>query len=131
MYQAEPFITVEVSQEFWTKLKKTAGERGFCDHVVSHLVYDYEKETWSVEGPRFGEFVGVLERHGFWRPGKDYKEFAETVSEQLSLLPDDPSEAVEGDPNFGDMDVSITHNGRTVHTSAEAMRQASLAGGKS
>ena len=117
-YQADPFVAVEVSALFWAALVKKGGERGFVDHVCSHLVYDFEKESWTIEGPQFGEFVGVLERHGFWRPGKDYREFAGAVAEQLSLLPEEP-EADE------DLDVTLTFGDKTIETSTGRMRRVS------
>lgn len=120
VFQSDPFIAVEVSESFWAMLEKRGGEQGFVDHVLSHLVYDFEKETWSIEGPQFGEFKPVLQRHGFWRPGKEYKQFAEVVSEQLSLLPEDDEDADEAPEN---LEVSITHDGQTVHTDTYIMRK--------
>lgn len=117
--QTSPFIVVEVSGRWWGRLSEEQ-RPGFCDHVLSHLSYDYEKDQWTIEGPEFGEFSEVLERHGFWRPDKRLQRFAETVSEQLSLLPDE-SELEDDDQEV--LDVSITHNGRTVHTDTDTMRK--------
>ncbi len=131
LYQASPFVAVEVSSLFWAVLVNGGGERGFLDHVVSHLVYDYDKDAWVIEGPRFGEFEGVLERHGFWRPGKDYRRFAGVVAEQLSLLPDEPEEDLDDrdqDRENGDgenVPVSLTFGDTTVETDTDAMRHVS------
>ncbi len=61
-----------------------------------HLRYDFEKETWRIEGPQFGEFPAVIERHGFWRPTKDFRRFASALAEQLELWPDPQPELTEG-----------------------------------
>lgn len=87
------FFVVEVSSSWWVLLTPEQ-QQGFVDHVLSHLVYDHEKGDWSIRPPEFGEFSEVLERHGFWRPGDAFKEFAGTVSEQLSLLPGEAEEQV-------------------------------------
>lgn len=136
VYQAEPFIAVEVSVSFWNSLEDPGGENGFCDHVVSHLAYDYEKGTWSVEGPQFGEFVGVLDRHGFWRPGADYRTFAETVSEQLSLLAETPSDIPSeadtdkvAEQESNNFDMSISYHGNTVQTNAGTLHTLANGGG--
>lgn len=114
-----PFIAVEVSERYWERLDEDQRE-GFLDHILSWLRYDYEKGKWSIEGPEFGEFSEVLERRGFWRPDQRLQRFAETVSEQLSLLPEVEEEPDEDHEN---LDVSITHNGRTVHTNTDTTRK--------
>lgn len=87
----EPIVVVEVAWWWWAILDEEQ-RAGFVDHCLHHLRCDFEKGTWSIEGPEFGEFRTVLERHGFWRPGKAFQKFAATVSEQLSLLPPEESE---------------------------------------
>lgn len=89
-----PFIAVEVSERYWERLDEDQRE-GFLGHVLSWLSYDYEKGKWTIEGPEFGEFSEVLGRRGFWRPGHRFQRFAETVSEQLSLLPETSPEMDE------------------------------------
>lgn len=122
----EPFIAVEVSASYWERLDQDQQE-GFLDHVLSWLRYDYEKGKWTIEGPEFGEFSEVLERHGFWRPDKRLQHFAETVSGQLSLLPEgvspDAFDDTEDDQDQEVLDVAITHDGKTVHTNTDAMRK--------
>lgn len=119
---AESFIVVEVSERYWNRLSEEQ-RPGFCDHVLSHLRYDYEKQAWTIEGPEFGEFPEVLERHGFWRPDKRLQRFAETVSEQLSLLPEEPEHGEADNEGSGgeNLSVSITHGGRTVETDTDTM----------
>lgn len=122
---AESFIVVEVSERWWNRLSEEQ-RPGFCDHVLSHLRYDYEKQAWTIEGPEFGEFSEVLERQGFWRPDKRLQRFAETVSEQLSLLPEEPQpEDEDGLAPLAseNLSVSITHGGRTVETDTDTMRK--------
>ncbi len=86
--QAEPFVVVEVA-EFWWGALSADQRKGMVDHILSHLVYDADAGTWSIEPPQYGEFPGVLDRHGFWRPDDSFKDFAQAVSEQLSLLPEE------------------------------------------
>lgn len=94
------FVAVEVSEWFWQVLDEGQRE-ALCDHVCAHLQYDYEKGTWRVEGPEFGEFEEVLERRGFWRPDRRLRRWAEGVSEQLSLL----------DESFVGGEASLTEHG--------------------
>lgn len=99
--QAEPFVVVEVA-EFWWGALSADQRKGMVDHILSHLVYDADAETWSIEPPQYGEFPGVLDRHGFWRPDDSFKDFAQAVSEQLSLLPEEERNRLTVPPEMRD-----------------------------
>lgn len=86
--QPEAFVVVEVAQFWWSALEEVQ-RKALVDHALSHLSYDPDNESWTIEPPEYGEFPGVLERWGFWRPGDDFKDFAQAISEQLSLLPEE------------------------------------------
>jgi hypothetical protein len=127
LHTEQSLVVLEVSQFFWNTLDEDQ-RRGFLDHALSHL--DYDKDAWSIEGPEFGEFPGVLERHGDWRPEDSFKKFATRLSMQPSLLlgledeeGEEGEEAGEAADGQEVLDVSITHKGRTVHTDTETMRK--------
>ena len=119
--QAPDRVVVLVGKFPWQTMTE-AQQKGLVDHMLHHLRYDADKEAWRIEPPEYGEFPEVLERHGFWRPDDTFKDFAEAVSEQLSLLPDEDREKPES-ADQESLDVSITANGRTVHTNTETMRK--------
>lgn len=127
-FPAAAFIVLEVSTGWWEQLDAER-EEAFLDHVLSHLSYDYEKGAWSIAGPEFGEFPNVMKRRGFWRPDNRLKRFARTMGEQLSLLDQEADgdgveeEAGEEEASGENLQVSITHKGRTVETDTDTMRQ--------
>jgi hypothetical protein len=142
-WDAGELAVIEVKEHYWQRLK-AAQQAGLVDHLLSHLSYDLEKDSWTIEGPEFGEFPEVLKRHGFWKPGASMKNFAAVVSEQLSLLePLDEGEgysatsedstdaersvnalgdAIEGlrpDPESGIESVTISAGGRSATLSGD------------
>lgn len=122
-YQARPFVVIEISDFWWNALKQDQ-RKGMVDHALSHLIYDDDKGRWSIEGPEFGEFPEVFERHGFWRPNRSFRTFAERVSEQLPLWPGEESgEDEDEDADPEKLDVSITFGDRTVQTDIETMNR--------
>lgn len=92
-------LVVEVS-EFWWRSMPPAGQRGLVDHLLNHFDYDADTGVFRVLAPEFGEFPGVLERHGFWRPDTKLRDFAASMSEQLSLLPPEERVIAGMDPEF-------------------------------
>ena len=134
--QAPERVVVMITAFQWQQMGERQ-QRGLLDHILSHLRYDYERESWVIEPPEFGEFPQVLERHGFWRPGDDFKRFASTMSEQLSMLPPEELPTREEDQgvlgegfadelgkqagdHFGELEedgtkLSIVANGRKVY----------------
>lgn len=92
-------LVVEVS-EYWWLLMPPAGRRGLVDHLLNHFDMDADTGVFQVAPPEFGEFPGVLQRHGFWRPDTKLRDFAASMSEQLSLLPPEEQAIAGMDPEF-------------------------------
>ncbi len=119
-----PFFVIEVAQPWWQVLRGEGQREGLVDHLLSHCRRDEETEAWMVVPPEYGEFPEVLKRRGFWRPGDSLKEMAEVLSGQLSLLPpEEDRNAGEEEASGENLQVSITHNGRTVETDTETMNR--------
>ncbi|MDP9440298.1 MAG: hypothetical protein M3P49_16430 [Actinomycetota bacterium] len=121
-YEDQPFdlFVIEVSEEVWDHLKPAA-KKALVDHELSHCEIRTDEEghvSLTIVGHDVTEFEAIVRRHGLWND--DLKDFVETA-EQLSLdAIDETGGVVEG----GDgLDVSITHNGRTVHTNTETMNR--------
>ena len=125
-FPVSPFVAVEVSERFWGYLDEAQRE-AMCDHLLAHLTFDHDKGAWTVEGPEFGEFEGVLARRGFWRPDRRLRRFADRVAEQLSFADAEESAETPGEEvgDDEDLDVSITFGDKTVQTSTDRMRRLS------
>lgn len=93
---APGFFLLEVAQPTWVVLDPDQ-RKALVDHLLMHLAYDEENDSWRMRPPQFGEFPEVIERWGFWWPdAAAFKDFASKAAEQLSLLPDEEETAGGG-----------------------------------
>lgn len=122
-YEDQPFdfFVIEVSEEVWETLTER-GKRALIDHELTHCAIEEDEDGFlnlSIVGHSIEEFETIVRRHGLWR--QDLRDFVKTGAEQLSFdAIDETGGVVEG----GDgLDVSITPNGRTVHTNTETMNR--------
>jgi hypothetical protein len=115
--QPEDFFVAEFSEGIWEMLSPS-GRAALADHVLSQMQVEEDEETGDVSlavvSPPVAEFADVIERRGLWR--EDLRQMVAQGAQQLSL--DDEN-----------LDVEITHGGRTVRTStATIQRLPGLAG---
>jgi predicted metallopeptidase len=65
-----PLFVLEIAKDTWSDLTDE-GRRALVDHELSHLVVGENEDGELVGGIRghdLEEFIGVVERHGLWKP---------------------------------------------------------------
>ena len=124
-YEDQPhdLFVIEVSEEVWDHLKPKA-RKALIDHELSHCEISEDEEgnvSLAIVGHSVEEFEAIVKRHGLWK--QDVEDLVRAGAEQLTL--DALEEAVEAATQDGEerenLQVSITHNGRTVETDTETM----------
>ena len=124
-YEDQPYdiFVIEVSEEVWDHLKLPA-KKALIDHELAHCEIETDEDgrtSLAIRGHDVEEFEAIVKRHGLWK--QDVEDLVRAGAEQLSLdaLEEAVDAATQEDEERENLDVSITHNGRTVHTNTATL----------
>lgn len=63
-------VVIRIQLGAWDEHKADGKEAAFVDHLLSHIDLT-ENDTYNITHPPVQEFIGVVNRHGAWRPTVD------------------------------------------------------------